>query len=82
MDGTINITGNFTEEGAITASGTMSLDIDDQMFQSVMLNDNDNDFYIQKSYTYGDITTCFLLILVAGCLLWAILIKAISKNDF
>jgi hypothetical protein len=84
MDGTINITGNFTEEGAISASGTMTINsIDDQMFQSVELDDEDNNFHIQNSYSYGDITECFLLIFIAGVLFWNLILKATSKkNDF
>jgi hypothetical protein len=57
--------------------------IDDRMFQSVELDDQGNNFHVQNSYSYGDITECFLLIFIAGMLFWNLILKATSKkNDF
>jgi hypothetical protein len=77
MEGTINITGNFTEEGVITAAGTIT--IDDETYQLVELSNPANNFYVKNSYSYGDITVCFLLCIIAGTAIWNSILKSLKK---
>jgi hypothetical protein len=44
------------------------------------LSDPANAFYIKKVYTYGEITICFLLILLVGLKFWELLLKIVKKD--
>jgi hypothetical protein len=47
----------------------------------IQVSDNaDQNFYIGRSFTYGEITECFLLITVAGLLLWRIVKDEFTKK--
>lgn len=46
----------------------------------VVLTNTDDNFYIDKVYTYGEITICFLLFLIFGVIFWELLLK-ITKKD-
>jgi len=46
----------------------------------VQLSDPAHNFFIDRSYTYGEITICFLLILIVGLRFWELLLKVVKKD--
>jgi hypothetical protein len=47
----------------------------------VVLSDTNNNFYIKKQYTYGEITICFLLIAILSLKFWELVLKITKKDD-
>lgn len=47
----------------------------------VILSDTNNNFFIKKQYTYGEITICFLLIAILAVKFWELILKATKKDD-
>lgn len=47
----------------------------------VVLNDTNNNFFIQRQYTYGEITICFLLIAILAVKVWFVLNITTKKDD-
>ena len=47
----------------------------------VELSNPNNNFFIEKQYSYGEITICFLLITVLAVQFWTTLLKITKKDD-
>lgn len=47
----------------------------------VELSNPANNFFIKKQYSYGEITICFLLILIFGVKLWDILLRITNDKN-
>jgi hypothetical protein len=46
----------------------------------IELNDPAHNFFIERQYSYGEITICFLLIAILGVMFWQLLLKIIKKD--
>jgi hypothetical protein len=47
----------------------------------IEMTDPANNFFIDRVYTYGDITQILLLITIAGLMFWNLLIKIFDKKN-
>lgn len=45
----------------------------------VQLADADHNFFLEKQYDYGEITICFLLIILIGMMFWKLLLETIES---